>query len=85
MAEYLFAVQDQNGREAAYWKGTVDKVGDVAATVSGDTVRISNGDEVVATGKAPDPIGDEERVLTLHRWPADAKLSTPVSHPVTTD
>jgi len=79
MPDYLFAVQDQNGREVASWKGTVAKVGDVASVEYGDTqkVEIRNVDEVVAEGDTI--VGN---AYTLHRWPADDKLADPISHPV---
>lgn len=77
---YLFAVQDTNGREVCSWKdedGDVAKVGDVEASRKGNTVTITNAGTKAVSGTYE---GDSE--LTLHRWNADDKLATPVSHPV---
>jgi len=40
MPEYLFAVQDQNGREVASWKGDIDKVSEVSSVEYGDTLKV---------------------------------------------
>lgn len=78
MTQYLFAVQDENGREVVSWKGDVDKVSEVEASEDPNgVVVISHGGEVVAEATR-----DGDGSLTLHRWPADDKLAKPVSRAV---
>lgn len=80
MAEYLFAVQDENGREVTSWTGDVDKVSDVFVSKLDDqTIVIGYQGEGVTE---PAVVSNEAGKLTLYRWPADDKLATPVAHPV---
>jgi len=80
--DYLFAVQDKGGREICSWKGPVEKVGDVQVERKGSAVNmvVPDGEDMlklVASGEA-----DPNQSLVLHRWPADDKLSVPVSRSV---
>ena len=79
MAAYLYAVQDRNGRE--YLSATVDGVerfSDVTALRQHDSLTIVFDGDVEVAGPVSDPGGD----LFFHRWPAENKLATPVTHPV---
>lgn len=80
MSSYLFAVQDQTGREITSWTGDVERVSDVFATqLDKDHVVIGlDGEGVSEPGFVPADAGK----LTLYRWPADDKMSKPVAHPV---
>lgn len=75
--EYLFAVQNSDGREVASWRGTA-KVADVTAVRDGNTVTIEHAGDVVARGHAP-----ADADLALLRWHADDKLADPVRRNVT--
>lgn len=77
MASYLYAVQDDQGREIVSAHVDVELVGDVTAKREGDTVDLNFEDVVIETG---DYFG--EGALTLWRWPSDDKLAAPVGHPV---
>jgi len=76
MKSFLYAVQDQNGREIVSAVVEVEKVGDVTASVKDNLVTLSTPglDQVERVPKGAE--------LTLHRWDADDKLAEPVSHPV---
>lgn len=77
--EYLFAVQTSTGHEVVSWSGEVEKVGDVTARIKDEkSAEIYHGGELVAAGQ----LDVELESPVLHRWPADDKLSAPVSHPV---
>jgi hypothetical protein len=78
MKKYLFAVQDQNGREVLAAEIETDKVSDVTATISDGKVSLEREGEEITSLEVT-----EGQVLTLHRWPADDKLSEPVSKPIT--
>lgn len=78
MASYLYAVQDQNGREVVSAHVDVEKVSDVHAELVGDQVVLAFEDLIIEQGDYWPTTGQ----LTLHRWPSDDKLATPVSHPV---
>lgn len=83
MASYLYAVQDQNGREVVSAHVDVERVSDVHAELveseaAGDTGAALYFEDIeIDRGSAN---GQVE--LTLYRWPSDDKLATPVSHPV---
>ena len=78
MKEYLYAVQDETGREVVSIKFTTDKVSQVFASRKKDTVSLCHvEDGTMAVGKYAG-----EGPLTLCRWDADDKLADPVSHPV---
>lgn len=78
MKAYLYAVQDDNGREVCSATVEVDKVSEVTAEFSGEYILLlHNGKQI---GDAEDAVRDAS--YTLHRWPADDKHSAPVSHPV---
>jgi hypothetical protein len=80
MKSYLYAVQRESGHEVVSATVEVKKVGDVEAQhMPNGLVRLVHDGEVVATG---DSVVDEGEKLSLHRWPADDKLSEPVSKPV---
>jgi hypothetical protein len=74
---YLYAVQDDTGRELCSVKLEPEKLGDVTAKCNEekDSVQIFLRDAVVATGSVP---GYAEE-LHLHRWPITDKLANPVS------
>lgn len=76
--EYLYAVQDDGGREICAAVIDTDRVSDVTAvqTDDGTVAILLTGDEVV-TGRVPDG-----KQVMLYRWPADDKLSEPQSHRV---
>ncbi len=74
---YLYAVQDDQGREIVSAYVEVENVSDISAHRDGDTVELRFEDIVVEAGEYT---GDGR--LTLHRWPSDDKLAQPVSHPV---
>lgn len=76
MTSYLFAVQTREGREVVSTSFDVDKVSTVSAVVDGERVVLRHDGDELASGV--DPGGD----LRLHRWPADDKLSDPVTHRV---
>ena len=77
MSSHLYAVQDEQGREIVSAHVDVERVSDVTATQDPDgNVYLLFEDLTIE--HAPDPGGK----LTLHRWPSDDKLATPVSHPV---
>lgn len=77
MADYLFAVQDVGGREIVSHQGSVSKVGDVTVE------HVSNKVTLLVAGKEVDSaLWEGTGDLMLHRWPAEDKLSAPVSHPV---
>lgn len=76
MANYLFAVQDNTGREVLSKYHEVDKVSTISAVATGGSVDLVADGDPIAT--AEDPGGD----LWLYRWPADDKLGTPVKHKV---
>lgn len=75
--EYLFAVQDQNGREVIAVKAEVDKVGDISAAIQDDKLNILYRGDVIGT--ATDL---PEGPLMLHRWKVKDKLAEPVSKSV---
>ncbi len=79
MASYLYAVQDNQGREIVSAHVDVEKVGDVTARKDPeyDTVELVFEDIVIEQGRY-----DGEGSLTLCRWPSDDKLAEPVKHPV---
>ncbi len=77
MASFLYAVQDREGREIVSAHVDVEKVSDVTAMQSGDTVDLMFEDIIIETG---DHFGSGP--LTLCRWPSDSKLSEPVKRPV---
>jgi hypothetical protein len=72
---YLWAVQNNEGRELMVWRGAA-KVSDVRVVRENGQIRLMNGDEVVAY----EP--DDGAEYTLHRWPIEDKLAEPVSTPV---
>ncbi len=75
---YLYAVQDDQGREIVSAHVEVEKVSDVRAVYdAGNTVSLVFEDIVIEQGHH-----DGSGPLTLHRWPSDDKLAQPVSHPV---
>lgn len=78
MPSYLYAVQDENGREIVSAHVDVEKVSDVTASFGESTVQLLFEDVVIdeAAWLA------EDGPVTLHRWPSDDKLAKPVSHPV---
>lgn len=76
MTEYLYGIQDENGREVCSVTLEVEP-GEVHATRVNDVVSIVHLTEVVAQGNH-----EGDGTLTLHRWPADDKLSEPISAPV---
>lgn len=77
MKKYLYAVQDENGREVLAAEVETDKVSSVKATFDGDEIVLQKDGDTVA--KAP---AEPARTYRLHRWPADDKLSEPVSKTV---
>ncbi len=77
MSSYLYAVQDEQGREIVSAHVDVEKVTDITAVRSGDVVDLMFEDVIVKTG---DYFGEGQ--LTLLRWPSDDKLADPVRHPV---
>lgn len=77
MPSFLYAIQDEQGREIVSAHVDVEQVSDVTAVRSGDTVDLTFEDIVIETGDY-----FEDGQLTLHRWPSDDKLAAPVSHPV---
>lgn len=78
MKSYLYAVQDEQGREVVSFTAEVEKVSEVSAEPGpGDTIRLMQHDVLLASAELP-----SEGKLTLYRWPADDKLSDPVAHPV---
>lgn len=81
MRTYLFAVQDDAGREVCSGEAKLDRVSEVSAVKVDDTVvRIVRGDEIVAAGESSLPLAE----LHFLRWPAQAKESTPVRKRVDT-
>lgn len=79
MASFLYAVQDDQGREIVSAHVDVEKVSDVTVDHDIDT------DEVLLTFEGiPIERGmyHGEGSLTLCRWPSDDKLAKPVKHPV---
>lgn len=77
MPSYLYAVQDEQGREVVSAHVDVEKVTDVTAKKDGDVVDLVFEDIVIETG---DYSGEGR--LTLLRVPSDDKLADPVRHPV---
>ncbi len=82
MPSYLYAVQDDQGRELISEHVDVEKVSDV----SGRIVRGDGGDDVVqlhfediVIKEAPI---DSGQVLSLCRWPSDNKLADAVCRPL---
>ena len=81
---YLFAVQDENGREVL--SATIDgleRVSEVSAyerhNEADDSYTVVIDWNGVEVDFADSSLTSE---LTLHRWPADDKLARPVSHKV---
>jgi hypothetical protein len=74
---YLYAVQDDTGREVCAVHLEPAKFGDVMASCdeARENVSIRHNGEVVASGSVP----AAAEALLLHRWEADAKLSDPVT------
>lgn len=72
MAEYLWAVQDNQGRELISWRAEA-KVSDVKAVRENGKIKLVYKEDVM--GQVDDSGGD----VQLHRWPAGDKLSDPVS------
>lgn len=79
--EYLFAVQDSNGREVVAWQGPAKVSAVTASSPKPGQVVIKAGDRTVAKADDVDPAAE----LTLHRWRADDKLAAPVSRPLKAD
>ena len=74
MKKYLYAVQDENGREVLAAEIETDKVSSVSAKLEdGKAVLEFNGEKVTEADVR------EGASLKLHRWPADDKLSEPTS------
>ena len=77
MKKYLYAVQDENGREILAAEVETEKVSRVTAErQDGEVVLLLDGEKITS---APVP---DEKVVRLHRWPSDDKLSEPVSKPI---
>jgi hypothetical protein len=74
---YLYACQDETGREVCSVYLEPEKLGDVEASCDDarENVSIRHNGEVVASGVIP----SAAEGLFLHRWDADAKLSDPVT------
>jgi hypothetical protein len=81
MNEYVWAVQDRDGREIIAWRGRVAKVSDARAVADGATVRLV----VDGTARAAGPYNGDVSDLTLYRWPGRDRLADPVSHKVGTE
>lgn len=83
MASYLYAVQDNQGREIVSAHVDVEKVGDVTAHLlhveATDDYRAVLAFEDVEIDSAST---NGEVDVVLCRWPSDDKLSEPVKHPV---
>lgn len=77
MKTYLYAVQDDNGRELLAIEAEVEKVSEVKAAFDGGDIVLLKGKTEITRAAA-----DDSKTWTLHRWPADDKLSAPVSHRV---
>lgn len=77
MASYLYAVQDDQGREIVSAHVDVEKVTDITASYRDKIVTLSFEDLDVQSGSY-----DGDGTLTLWRWPSDDKLAEPVGHPV---
>lgn len=81
---YLWAVQDQAGREVCHWRGEVERVSEVTSDVTcGEDgqpyARIWRNGTIEALGAiTPELTGR----LTLHRWFAKDKLAESVKHSV---
>jgi hypothetical protein len=73
---YLYAVQDQDGRELTSVVLEPEKLRDVTASCNEakDTVMIFHAGVEVRRATVP----NTAETLDLCRWPADAKLSDPV-------
>lgn len=73
---YLFALQDQTGREITSAYVETDKVGDVTARLNEDRslAFLEHKGEEINRGSVASSV---EEVVLL-RWPAEDKLSTPV-------
>ena len=70
MAEYMWAVQDGDGREVLSWRtAEVAKVSDVHAERSDGKVRLLHRKTTVAEADDPGPGVD----MSLHRWAVDAE------------
>ena len=74
MSKYLYAVQDANGREALAAEIETDRVSEVTARIKDGKLELLKGKDVVVDIEAA-----PETEYNLHRWPADDKLSEPVS------
>lgn len=81
MKTYLFAVQRSTGHEILNATIETSRVSDVKVELddAGIVVMTNAGEEV---GRSADPVEPGETVQFL-RWPADDKLSEPVSKPLT--
>lgn len=78
---YLYAVQDQDGRELLSWQGEVEKVGDITAEHRiAQIALVQEGTGTLALGDVVEGFD-----YTLYRWPADDKLAEPVAHRITVD
>lgn len=83
MASYLYAVQDDQGREVVSAHVDVEKVGDVTAVLieseaSGDVgAALMFEDIEIDRGSSNGNVN-----LRLLRWPSDDKLSEPVEHSI---
>jgi len=75
---YLYAVQDETGREHVSATVEVEKVGDVTAVREGGAVELRFEDVVIE--RSEQLPGDIP--LHLLRWQADDKLGAYVSYPV---
>lgn len=78
MTLYLYAVQDQDGRELLSSVIEPTKVSDVTAVLDskGNVILYHEGREVDRRK------GEDGKTYKLHRVPADDKLKAPVSHAV---
>jgi hypothetical protein len=74
MKKYLYAVQDENGREILSAEVETDQVSEVTAKAIKDEVVLRVKSEEVARAAF-----SADQKLQIHRWPADDKLSEPVS------
>ena len=77
MPSYLYAVQDDNGREVVSAHVDVEKVSDVEAHRQDGNVQLRFEDVVIEETPY-----DVDSLLTLFRWPSDAKLADAVERPV---
>ena len=92
MAEYLWAVQAEDGREVLAYVGDTSRVSDFDAIVQREaggsfyTTQIRENGNAVADGTLSGRYGQSWfEGLRFLRWPSDDRLSDPVSHPVTLD